>query len=218
MKGLVGFAAVLLLAACGSPSASAGTPSRSTSPPKPDTISPLVPITPPISAVSTPVVASTPLDYGVHLAFDGYLTGTMTANHRGGGLSSSRPSNSGFDFPTRTRCGRWSDTYGSYWQADIVGDVAGGQWALSLSYSTNGAPPGTFHINGKPGSNDASADAWLVPAAFPKDTTSWYATYGASGSFSVEPDLQHGSIDLVLPEGPTFDGRNIHIAGLWRCN
>jgi len=187
----------------------------------PTVAAPATPRTPASVASLAPTATPPPsqaTDFGVHLHFSGYLTGTMVALNRGGGMISSRPSSAGFEFPTKTRCGEWSDEYGSYWQADIVGDVAGGHWALSLSYQTNNAKPGIFHIYGKPGSNDADADTWLVPSTFPNDTTSWYATFGASGTFTVEPDKQHGSIDLILPEGPTGLGHDIHVTGLWRCN
>lgn len=151
------------------------------------------------------------------LTFTGGLSGHMSSAINPKPFGNSQPSSQGFEFPNSTRCGEWSDEYGAYWQADIVGLVGGRAWALSLSYDTNMSKPTTFQVNGKPGANDGDADAWIVPSSFPTNTDSWYATYGASGSFTVAADFRSGSIDLVLPEGPTGSGTPIHVRGTWRC-
>lgn len=151
------------------------------------------------------------------LTFTGGLSGHMSNAINPKPYANARPSAQGFEFPTSTRCGQWSDEYGAYWQADIVGNVGSGAWALSLSYDRTMSKPTTFQINGKPGANDGDADAWIEPSSFPANTHSWYATYGALGSFTVGADLRSGSIDLVLPEGPTGAGTPIHVRGTWRC-
>lgn len=151
------------------------------------------------------------------LTFTGGLSGHMSLAIKPKPFTNSRPSAQGFEFPSSTRCGEWSDDYGAYWQADIVGNVGTEAWALSLSYDTKMSKPTTFQINGKPGANDGDADVWIVPSAFPSNSDSWYATYGASGNFTVSADLRSGSIDLVLPEGPTGSSTSIHVRGTWRC-
>lgn len=151
------------------------------------------------------------------LTFTGGLSGHMSSAINPKPFTNARPSAQGFEFPTSTRCGQWSDEYGAYWQADIVGNVGNGAWALSLSYDTTMSKPTTFQVNGKPGANDGDADAWIEPSSFPGNTDSWYATYGASGSFTVGTDLRSGSIDLVLPEGPAGAGTPIHVRGTWKC-
>ena len=169
------------------------------------------------SARPTPKASPSPSPLLEQLTFTGFLQGQMTQATNPSPPTPSQPSKIGEEFPAKTRCGAWSDSFGSYWQADIVGKVGGANWALSMSYDTSSSGPTTFQITAPAGYNSADANVWLLPSTSPPGAN-WEAGFGATGSFTVSSDLRHGSIDVVLP-GLTNDGTSttIHVVGQWRC-
>jgi hypothetical protein len=150
----------------------------------------------------------------------------MTAAKNPGPFIQSRPSVIDTEFPTKSRCGAWSDQYGIYWQADIVGEVNGATWAISMTYDTfSGAGltlPNTFKIVGSHASNYGNgyqdADVWVKNQLMFGHGGDWEGTLGASGNFTVASNQRQGSIDVVLP-GLTNDGTmtTIHVVGQWHC-
>jgi len=164
------------------------------------------------------------------LTFTGFLNGRMATANSPAAFTHSPPSNAAA-FPTKTRCGKWPDEtfhIGSFWQADIVGDIGGRTWAVSLTYETSSNPPGTFQISQfGPGYSDAGADVWLQPST--KDllfkTLNWTlrdpnapGTPVTLGALTVAQDQRHGSIDVAL-WGVTKDGAaaTVRVSGQWRC-
>jgi len=148
----------------------------------------------------------------------------MTAAKNPSPFIQSRPSVIDAELPTKTRCGAWSDQYGTYWQADIVGDVSGATWAISLTYNTFAALgltlPNTFKIVGDHASNYGTgyqdADVLVKNQSFGHGGD-WEGTVGATGSFTLASDMRHGSIDVFLPglSGPLS---GIHVSGQWQCD
>jgi hypothetical protein len=149
----------------------------------------------------------------------------MTAAKNPSPFIQSTPSKIREEFPTETRCAAWSDQFGIFWQADIVGDVNGATWAISLMYDTfSGAGltlPNTFEIVGAASSNYSSgyqdADVWVKNQLTFGHGGDWEGTLGATGSFTVASDMRHGSIDVFLP-GLSGPSSGIHVSGQWRCD
>ncbi len=168
----------------------------------------------------TPTLKSSPTIEVVaeQLVFTGALEGSMDHALNPSGFIHVKPSKAGFDRRMRTRCATWTrdDTYGRFnlYQSDIVGEISGQQWALSIEFNRDLLhPPAIGRVSGK--LSDGDMAIWLVPPTFPKDSTSWYNTYGAAGSVTFDASLKSGTMDVILPQGP--NGAKIHVTGIWRC-
>ena len=188
----------------------------------------------PTSAGASPVAAkATPTQTGTFLpealTFSGYLQGQMTAASNPSSPMHSEPSQPGQEFPARTRCGSWSDEVfhlGSFWQADIVGTVAGAAWALSVQYETSSNQPGTFKLSQfGPGYSDADADVWLQPSN--RTLVFEASNYSLSdpntpgppinlGTLTVASDQRHGAIDVTLWDTGSHS-HSVTLHGQWRC-
>lgn len=147
----------------------------------------------------------------------------MTTAKNPSPFTQSQPSPIGAEFPTKTRCGAWSDfpENDSFWQADIVGDVGNQTLAVSMNYVTSMTSQTTLHITGPTITNEAEATVAVVQSTFPHGGWSWNGGLGASGTFTVAADMRHGTIDVVLPglfvEGTATPSVAIHVSGEWRC-